>query len=67
MTLNANKRQRMANAASFHSHLRANRCISVSEEDPQNMTGVLQQITSTATENGVFVPVTNFTYTLHFL
>lgn len=55
--LHANKEQRMANVVCFHLPTRDKRHISVPEEAPLTSTGVLQPITMTVTENGVFALV----------
>ena len=55
--VHANKEQRTASVVCFHSHTRDKRPISVPEEARQTFTGVLQQITTTVMENGVFALV----------
>lgn len=55
--LHASKEQRTANAVCFHSHTRDKTPISVPEEARQTSTGVLQPITTTVMENGVFALV----------
>ena len=56
--LHVSKEQRTENAVCFHSHTRDKRHISVPEEARLTSSGVLQPITMTVTENGVFALVT---------
>ena len=62
--VHASKVQIAANAVCFHSHTKDKRHIFVPEEARPTSTGVLQPITTTATENGVFalVIITSFSH-----
>ena len=55
--VHASKVQIAENAACFHSHTRDKRHIFVPEEARPTFSGVLQPITTTVTENGVFALV----------
>lgn len=55
--VHASKVQIAENAACFHSHTRDKRHIFVPEEARPTSSGVLQPITMTVTENGVFALV----------
>lgn len=62
--VHASKVQIAANAVCFHSHTKDKRYIFVPEEARPTSTGVLQPITTTVTENGVFalVIITSFSH-----